>query len=283
MEIIGLEKQFVGDLIDLYDEGEVKILFEMALLHVLNLPKAKLMLLDKVDNSQAQNLLQILKELQTGKPIQHILKSAHFYGFDFKVNKHTLIPRPETEELVEWVSETINKNNLKSVLDVGTGSGCIPITIQKFNPAITVSAIDISKEALKIASENNMLLNTNVNFIEADILNYSIDAKYDVIISNPPYIRDLEKVAMHENVLKYEPDLALFVTDDNPLVFYKAITDFALKNLSINGCLFFEINEYLGRETVDMIKSKGFKYTELRKDMQGKDRMVLAKLEDETA
>jgi len=199
-----------------------------------------------------------------------------FYGLPLKINEHVLIPRPETEELVDWVIKEV-KHKKDSLLDIGTGSGCIPIAIKKNLPAISVSAIDISAEALKVASANALINGTEVNFIEADILSYSSDEKYDVIVSNPPYIRELEKADMHENVLAHEPHAALFVSDENPLIFYKTISDFAYINLNPNGYLFFEINEFLWEETLKILIDKGFKNIELRKDMQGKDRMIMAR------
>jgi release factor glutamine methyltransferase len=276
MEISHLEKEFIKELVHLYDETEIKVLFEMTVLHVLEINKTKFSLTKSMNLDDAEAVLIILQDLKSGRPIQHVLNEAHFYGYNFKVNEHTLIPRPETEELVEWASDTIRKSKYKTALDIGTGTGCIPITLQMLNPNIKISAIDVSKDGLKVASKNNKLFSTKVDFIQADILNYASDIKYDVIISNPPYIRKLEKEAMHKNVLKFEPELALFVSDEDPLIFYKAITDFAVKNLNKNGALFFEINEYLSKETMDMIKHKGFNNIELKKDMQGKDRMIKA-------
>lgn len=283
MKIEALKEDYILELEMLYDEDEAKVLLEMAIEHVTAIPYRKLLLLEeehRLNPIQVQQLLTVLNDLKIGKPIQHILGEAHFYGSVFKVNENVLIPRPETEELVDWIindhagCSTKNKN----ILDIGTGSGCIPISIKKYLPASTVSTIDVSVQALDVARENAAQLNADVNFINADILNYSTEDKFDVIVSNPPYIRELEKEQMHKNVLTYEPHLALFVSNDKPLVFYEAIADFAKKQLHQGGWLYFEINEYLGQQTVDMLAAKGFAAIELKADMQGKDRMIRASL-----
>jgi release factor glutamine methyltransferase len=190
-----------------------------------------------------------------------------------------LIPRPETEELVDWVLEHIGKTIGRSgkplnLLDVGTGSGCIAVSLKINLPVAQVFALDISEQALSIASDNAAMNQTDIRFINSDIRNYITQQRFDVIVSNPPYITLNEQAEMSENVLAHEPHLALFVSNEDPLVFYAAIADFALKNLVEDGLLFFEINEYLGKETVDLLSHKGLKNIELRKDMQGKDRMV---------
>ncbi|RZL18483.1 MAG: peptide chain release factor N(5)-glutamine methyltransferase [Pedobacter sp.] len=230
----------------------------------------------KFDARPLLKLSKILTDLKTGKPVQQVLGETIFYGLPFKVTSNVLIPRPETEELVDWVINHV-KDKKESLLDIGTGSGCIPIVLKKHLPHLNVSSIDISSEALKVAAENAQLNKININLIEADILKYSTDKMYDVIVSNPPYIRELEKAEMHENVLIHEPHTALFVSDENPLIFYKAIADFALSNLNPNGYLFFEINEYLWEETLQILIDKRFKNIELKKDMQGKDRMIMAR------
>ncbi|RZL40030.1 MAG: peptide chain release factor N(5)-glutamine methyltransferase [Pedobacter sp.] len=244
---------------------------------------------DAISETDILKFKNILNDLSKGNPIQYVFGEAEFYGLKFKVNPSVLIPRPETEELVEWILECCKSSgyngldgNEIDVLDIGTGSGCIPIALKKHMPNANVSALDISIEALATAKENAELNNLTVDFIEGDILNHSIvqsfnHSKLDVIVSNPPYIKEDEKPAMHKNVLANEPHIALFVSNENPLVFYTAIADFAKANLKINGLLFFEINEYLGKETMEMLASKGFVNIELRKDMQGKDRMILAK------
>jgi release factor glutamine methyltransferase len=196
------------------------------------------------------------------------------------VNKNTLIPRSETEELVAWVlAETnllvTNKQKEISILDIGTGTGCIPISLAKNLSAVHISAIDISLEALTIAKQNALLNNVTINFIAADILKTKVlTQQYDIIVSNPPYVRELEKVEIKNNVLENEPHLALFVANDNPLIFYSKIADLAKQHLSKTGILFFEINQYLGKETLMMLQEKGFKNIQLKKDFLGNDRMI---------
>lgn len=283
MKIGELEALYQLELEALYDGEEAKALFNLAAEHVLTLSPTSLRMARDTDITfiNEQKLLSILSDLQIGKPIQYILGEAHFYGLVFKVNEHVLIPRPETEELVDWI---ISDSNLQfavreiKILDIGTGSGCIPVTLKKHLPQAEVSTIDVSEEAIAVAKQNAAQTGVEVNFIEADILTFKSELKFDVIVSNPPYIRDLEKAEMHENVLANEPHLALFVSDEDPLIFYKAIAGFAQTNLNPGGKLYFEINEYLGKETIEMLTNKGFIKIELRKDMQGKDRMLSCNL-----
>ena len=226
------------------------------------------------------DLKTIVKRLQKEEPIQYIIGTTEFYGLPFLVDKNTLIPRPETEELVTWVLDEIkvltnNKITELSILDIGTGTGCIPISLAKNLTSLNISAIDISPEALLIAKQNAILNKVTIEFIELDILNAeSLPQEYDIIISNPPYVRELEKKEIKNNVLENEPHLALFVADENPLIFYNKIADLAKQQLSKNGMLFFEINQYLGKETVSMLAEKGFKNIQLKKDLFGNDRMI---------
>lgn len=280
MKIGELEEQYRLELEQLYDDDEVKALFSLSAEHVLGLSPSRLRMDKHVTVSfiDIQKLLSILNDLIIGKPIQHILGEAHFYGSVFKVNKNVLVPRPETEELVDWI---ISENNTPAnqnfrVLDIGTGSGCIPISLKKHLPHFEIYTLDVSPEAISVAKENANEMDVKINFIEDDILNFKSDLKFDIIVSNPPYIRHLEKEEMHNNVLAHEPHLALFVSNEDPLIFYKAIADFALTNLNPGGQLYFEINEYLGKETVKMLEDKGLTDIKLRNDMQGKDRMIKA-------
>jgi len=226
------------------------------------------------------DLKTIVKRLQKEEPIQYIIGNTEFYGLPFLVDKNTLIPRPETEELVTWVLDEIkvltnNKITELSILDIGTGTGCIPISLAKNLTSLNIFAIDISPEALLIAKQNAILNKVIIEFIELDILcAKSLPQKYDVIISNPPYVRELEKEEIKINVLENEPHLALFVADENPLIFYNKIADLAKQQLSENGMLFFEINQYLGKETLNMLVKKGFKNIQLKKDLFGNDRMI---------
>jgi release factor glutamine methyltransferase len=285
----GLEK--------LYDANESEAITLMAVAEICNLSKAKIKAFPELEliAQQADELSDILSQLKTGKPIQYTLGKTEFYGLPFYVNPFVLIPRPETEELVEWVIVSVGSGQLAvgdsqlavgnrhlavgNILDIGTGSGCIAISLKKNLPNFDVSAIDISKEALKTAKENAELNQVEIEFIEADILNSKSEIeipKSEIIISNPPYVTLYDKTQMHRNVTDFEPHTALFVPESDPLIFYKAIADFALTHLAPNGLLFFEINESYGKEIVSLLTEKGFKNIELRKDMGGRDRMVKA-------
>lgn len=224
-----------------------------------------------LNKSQLSKIKQIVAELKTNKPIQYILGKTEFYGLKIKVNEHTLIPRPETEQLVDWIL----KENFVAALDIGTGSGCIPIALAKHKDA-KVLAIDVSEDALLIAEENAKNNEVEIDFIHQDILQTNSLQKVDLIVSNPPYVLESEKEKMQENVLDYEPELALFVEDKNPLIFYKKIASLAFNFLNENGKLFFEINAKFGKETIEMLADIGFVNIELKKDMNDKDRMIKA-------
>ncbi|MBT6965653.1 MAG: peptide chain release factor N(5)-glutamine methyltransferase [Flavobacteriales bacterium] len=224
-----------------------------------------------LNKSQLSKIKQIVAELKSHKPIQYILGKTEFYGLKIKVNEHTLIPRPETEQLVDWIL----KENFVTALDIGTGSGCIPIALAKHTDA-KVLAIDVSEDALLIAEENAKNNEVEIDFIHQDILQTNYLQKVDLIVSNPPYVLESEKEKMQENVLDYEPELALFVEDKNPLIFYKKIASLAINFLNENGKLFFEINAKFGKETIEMLADIGFVNIELKKDMNDKDRMIKA-------
>jgi len=275
-----LEQYFIKELFVWYEQEEAKQLFYLAAEDVSGYNRTQL-LMDAMTIPGTEQFLAyeyILLELKKGRPMQHILAEAWFYGLKFKVNESVLIPRPETEELIEWILDTVKAQPVSSILDIGTGSGCIAITLKKNLEQVEVSALDVSADALTVAKENAAANNTAINFIHSDIITYSSPVKYDLIVSNPPYITQTEKEEMHHNVLAYEPHLALFVSNENPLLFYKSIADFALLNLKPGGMLFFEINEYLGKETVDMLLDKGLSNIILKTDMQGKDRMISCNL-----
>jgi len=214
---------------------------------------------------------QMIYELKENRPIQYILQEAEFFGLRFKVNKDTLIPRPETKELVEWVL----KEDFSSALDIGTGSGCIAISLAKNTNAL-ITAIDVSEPALNIAKQNSKINRVKINFLHQDIFNTSILPKADIIVSNPPYILESEKNIMSDNIVKYEPNKALFVSDNDPILFYKKIGYLALKSLNCGGKLFFEINERFGNNIIEMLTEVGFVDIELKKDINDKDRMVKA-------
>jgi release factor glutamine methyltransferase len=228
--------------------------------------------------SQESLIDAYIEELKLQKPIQYILGETEFFGINLKVNPHVLIPRPETEELVEWLLADRN-SDFPSVLDIGTGSGCIAIAIAKRLPAAKVFALDISAEAIILAKGNSMNASTRITFFQQDILNIPSELKgapYDIVVSNPPYVRNSEKEIMHPNVLDNEPENALFVSDDDPLVFYRAIAQTAQTILKPNGMVYCEINEALGQETAKVFKDNGFTDAEIRKDINGKDRMLRA-------
>jgi len=235
----------------------------------------------KIDILQEKPLTEIpetlssaFQELLTGKPIQYITGKGPFYGRDFKVSPAVLIPRNETEELVHLI---IKENKLTSpkILDMGTGSGCIPITLALEIPNAAIDAIDISEQALDIAKSNAEILSAKVQFLKLDILNDTLpNQKWDIIVSNPPYVKASEKSLMHKNVVNFEPHLALFVTDENPLIFYQRIAELSTMHLKSKGKLYFEINEALGTSTCGILKTLGFQEIRLLQDLNGKDRMV---------
>ena len=218
----------------------------------------------------------ILARLKLYEPLQYIIGETWFCGYRFKVTPAVLIPRPETAELIDWIV-TDNKRDGAHVLDVGTGSGCIPVSLALMMDSPVVSAWDISEEALSVASENARLNNADVAFSRVDVLGTDIpDIKVDILVSNPPYITESEKKDMERNVLEWEPDLALFVPDDDPLRFYRRIAEIGLDILNDGGLIYFEINRAYGSETVEMLASMGYKNIELRKDLSSNDRMIKA-------
>jgi release factor glutamine methyltransferase len=219
----------------------------------------------------SDDIKQIVRNLKTQKPLQYILGETEFFGLKFKVNKHTLIPRPETEELVDWIL----KEDFNSALDIGTGSGCIAIALAK-NTTAQIVAIDISEMALKVAKENATINEVKIAFIQQNILQSHSLRKVDVIVSNPPYVLESEKQKMQANVLQYEPHLALFTADKEPLLFYKKIGNLAAKSLNCGGKLYFEINEQYGAEISEMLSKIGFVDIALKKDINDKDRMIKA-------
>jgi len=288
MTFIEAERKFIDGLSSIYGPEEAKSLSWLSISFVFKLERAKYLSIkqEEIHSDDSERLFKIHEQLIQGKPLQYILGETEFYDLTFKVNPNVLIPRPETEELVDWAlitSRIINgETEVLKILDIGTGSGCIPISIKKYIPIADITAIDISELALNTARQNADLNQTEINFIQDDILSPSnlelINTKYDIILSNPPYVTDSEKDQMLDHVLKHEPHNALFVPNKDPLLFYRAIADFALDHLKINGFLFLEINEKFGRETVNLLKDIGFKEIELRQDMSGKDRMIRAVL-----
>lgn len=291
------KSEFIKQLSPLYDEREAESFFFLILEEKHQLRRIDLAL--QIDLAFSESDIQtwnaILEQLQLEIPIQYILGSTNFYGLKFEVNENVLIPRPETEELVDWIIESqksevgswkseVAIENLK-VLDIGTGSGCIAISLAKNLPNAEVFAIDVSEKALATAEINVKNNNVSIHFVKTDILkitdleqlptsDFQLPTKYDIIVSNPPYVRNLEKMEIKKNVLDNEPHLALFVDDDDALVFYRKIAQLAKKSLSEKGQLYFEINQYLGKETLELLENLGFQNIELRKDIYGNDRMI---------
>jgi release factor glutamine methyltransferase len=271
---------FIQELSTIYDAGEAESFFYLILEEKQKLKRIDLALNPDltITNNEIKLWNSILVELKKEIPIQYVLGKTSFYGLEFGVNENVLIPRPETEELVEWIIDSwkseVRCQNLR-ILDIGTGSGCIAISLAKNIPNAPVFAVDVSEKALAIAQKNAQSNEVNVTFIHKNILETEdLDEQFDIIVSNPPYVRELEKVEIKKNVLDNEPHLALFVEDNDALVFYRKIAELAQKNLAPNGQLFFEINQYLGKEMVELLEKMNFKNVELRKDIYGNDRMM---------
>lgn len=274
------------ELRSVYDPDESKNIIDLVLEYITGLPR-----IEQAKNkipyltcTQLEDLDSITERLKKNEPVQYVLGEAWFAGLKFKVNRNVLIPRPETEELVDWIVKEVNAQrsmlNIQcSIIDIGTGSGCIPIALKKKLPEAKVTAIDVCGEALYTATENAAELDADINFILFDFLdeeNWSELGNFDIIVSNPPYVTQNEKNSMHERVTSFEPDLALFVPDNEALLFYRKLSGFSLHHLNPGGALFVEINETSGNGIVSLFRSAGFSEVELRKDMQGKDRMVKA-------
>ena len=273
-------KQLLFQLFELYDDREAANIADMVIEHVTCQPKIERILNKEIPicNNELTLLNNLTQELLQQKPIQYILQEAWFADMKFFVNEHVLIPRPETEELVELV--ITEKANAKSIIDIGTGSGCIAIALKKKLLNASITSIDISKKAIEIAQQNATSLNANIDLQCLDFLNentWNALGKYDTIVSNPPYIKQQESKSMSKHVLAYEPHLALFVADEDALIFYTKIAAFGKNHLNANGKIFVEINEKLGKETLALFELYGYKAT-LKKDMQGKDRMIIATL-----
>jgi len=274
-----------------YSDSEIKSLCFLILESVCNLDKSyALRCKDKqLSLNEQLRIQEIIKELKNDRPIQYILGETEFYGLTFKVDENVLIPRPETEELVEWIikeeeplpASLHRRGKNCKVLDVGTGSGCIAIALAKFLPGAEVFALDISDKALEVARQNATENRVDVRFFQYDILSDDpfpfSSLSFDCIVSNPPYITMKEKAAMAKNVLDYEPHQALFVPDENPLLFYEQIAGFARKRLNENGLLYFETSSLYGQAAAEALKNKEFRQIKLLKDISGNDRILIAK------
>ncbi len=270
---------FIDKLKGEYSETEISSFFYILVEEFLGMTRLKLALNPNFELNKSQRKLfeQALERLLHHEPVQYIIGKKEFYGRSFKVNQNVLIPRPETEELVEWIiTDTKELKDEVKILDIGTGSGCIAISLAKELPEANVSAFDISNDALKVAKENAKNNNASVIYKQLDILKTeNLESKFDIIVSNPPYVRILEKKRMQKNVLNHEPETALYVEDNDALIFYKKITSLAASSLVEGGKLYFEINQYLAESTKSLVEEFGFE-AELKKDIFGNYRMLKA-------
>lgn len=292
MTINKLKGVFIKELEGVYPKQEIESFFYLLTESYLGIKRIDIALEPKleIDLDIEQKFHAALANLKNEYPIQYIIGETEFYGLLFKVDKNVLIPRPETEELVDWIigkvkseklevrSKNQNDNKFKlKILDIGTGSGCISIALAKNLPHCKVWAMDISEKALIVAKKNANINNVMINFLQSDILKCKkLITKFDIIVSNPPYVRELEKKQMQNNVVKYEPQEALFVKNKDPLQFYKKIAELAKAGLNKNGELYFEINQEFGTETIELLEEKGFINMEIKKDIYGADRMIKA-------
>ncbi len=278
MNIQDLKAIFITSLESLYDASEAEAIYALCTEYVLGAPRSAPHTV--LTEDQQAELRRLLSGLQEGTPVQYLTGQAYFWDAFYKVSPATLIPRPETEELLFWIqqdSAALPRRDIR-VLDIGTGTGCIAITAKKIFPEAEVYALDISGEALEIAAHNAGAQGVDIRLIQDDILLHAAQAgqqQWDIIISNPPYITIAEKAAMHRNVLEHEPHQALFVTNDDPQQFYRAIAAYAQQHLRERGAVYLELNASFGQQTADLFRDHGFT-TRLRKDMQGKDRMLKA-------
>ncbi len=282
------QTQLISALQQIYDSREAANIAELVIENITGLKRIDRFINKELQLNDEQETL--LKNYQNNllkhKPVQYVLHEAWFAGMKFYVDENVLIPRPETEELVEWIEKDVRRKmtddrHQSSILDIGTGSGCIPIALKKKLHTIEISSMDISENALAIAKQNAVFNNTIINFFKADILDeskWNDFPKYDIIVSNPPYIKESEQTQMRKNVLHYEPYIALFVPDGDALLFYKKMAKFGLQHLNPSGELFFEINELFGNEVCALLDSLSYKSIQLNNDLQGKDRMINASL-----
>ena len=276
-----IRSYYAQKLFKFYDERETEVFIFMLIEEYTGILKLDIFM-DPEQTINESELLKIhfaVKDLMNYKPIQYILGKTEFYGLPILVNTNVLIPRPETEELVDWVINDTKQNQEYRVLDIGSGSGCIAIALKHTLPNLNIQAIDFSLGAIEVAEQNAKMNQANVSFHHINLLDKSEWGKlgyYDIIISNPPYVRHAEKSQMRKNVLNYEPGSAFFVDDKNPLIFYNSIAEFAQSYLNKNGSLYCEINQYLGDETSKLFESFGFKDIQLKKDLKGNNRFIKA-------
>ncbi|MFT5103774.1 MAG: release factor glutamine methyltransferase [Candidatus Latescibacterota bacterium] len=277
MTIKTIKEKFTLDLQGLYPSEEIQSFFMMLSESFLNYSRIDIFLkqAEVLSEETTNKYFDALKRLQNQEPVQYIIGSTEFFGLRFNVNSATLIPRPETEELVRWVLENERGVEMDAILDIGTGSGCIAIALASELPNAAISGLDISEDAIRVAKENAKQNNVAVHFSYTDVLiANSLPGVFSCIVSNPPYVRDSEKDQMASNVLENEPASALYVSNEDPLLFYRKIAQLAKNHLVEGGQIFFEINEYLGKEMIALLRSEGYHEIQIRKDMFGKDRML---------
>ena len=275
-------KEFISSSLQgIYPKNEINSICNLIIANITGFSRTEIILNKNTKFSANQRFLleKFVDALKKHTPVQYVLSETEFYGLPFKVDNNVLIPRPETEELVEWIQSTLSTDLSYKMLDIGTGSGCIAISLKSIFPKSLVSAFDISEGALEVARENAELNDFEIDFQKVDILNPPIiNYKWDIIVSNPPYIPEMEKSEILAHVLEFEPHTALFVPDSRPLLFYETIATFALQHLNIGGMLFFEIHRDFGQQAARLLEGMGFKNVILRKDLSGNDRMVRAEV-----
>ena len=267
-------KEITLQLVPQYSDSEARSIAILLMCNITGLSYTELLIhTPSLNEKQEEELRKKIERLKKNEPLQYVLGETTFYGRRFKCDQRALIPRPETEELIDWIINDVSNDGNIRILDIGCGSGCIAITLAKELKNSTVTALDISKEAISLTEENCKMNNCQVECINEDIFNFS-DTQYDIIVSNPPYICDYEAANMESNVIDYEPHLALFVPDNSPLKFYEKITEYAARNLRSRGKLYFEINRKYGKEMQLLLEKFGFINIELRKDISNNDRMI---------
>ena len=279
MQLNSLQNFFQNGLLGYYPKEEINTFFYRICEQHLDYKRIDVSLKSEtlITPETFEYFESIISRLLTYEPIQYILGTTTFFGLEFKVDFNVLIPRPETEELVAWILKQTDSSQSLKILDIGTGSGCIAISLAKHLPNAEVFALDVSPKALEIAEYNAQQNAVKLNMIKANVLDWKpTDLSFDLIVSNPPYVREIEKERMAPNVLEHEPHLALFVENDNPLVFYRAIVELGKQTLRKQGQLYFEINEYLGKETQALFSSDTFEDVQLKSDIFGKHRMICA-------
>lgn len=283
MTVVEAFRKLTDTLQNLYGRRESENIADLVIEKITGLRRMERALKKKAEITTQQKIVidQYAAELLQHKPVQYVLQEAWFYGLRFVVNEHVLIPRPETEELVDWIIKDAKSlpSPSSAILDIGTGSGCIPVALKKVLNTSVITAIDISSQALNVAKKNADSNNVNIDFLLVDALNeeqLNMLPVFDIIVSNPPYIPVTDKTEMRENVLNYEPHTALFVPDEDPLLFYKAISKFAVSHLSAEGKIYAEIHESMAEAVKNIFVHAGFADCMIKKDMQGKDRMIRA-------